>query len=153
MHVLLDTNVVLDTILQRAPWHKEADAILQAAGLGQVTCAATTLTVATVFYVARKAVGIGKARAAVQKCLGGFSILPIDKQSLVDADTMPGSDFEDNIVIAVAVIASVDAIITRNVADFAHSPVPVWEPAELLKRLAVPGSPPVAGAGPATGVP
>jgi hypothetical protein len=106
-----------------------------------------------VFYVARKAVGIPKARAAVQKCLGGFSILPIDKQSLVDAQAMPWNDFEDNIVIAAAMTASVDAIVTRNVADFAHSPIPVWEPAELLKRLAGGKLPPVAGAGPASGVP
>jgi len=152
MHVLLDTNVVLDAILQRPPWHKEADAILQAAGLGQVTCAATTLTVATVFYVARKAVGIPKARAAVQKCLGGLSILPIDKQSLVDAEAMPGSDFEDNILIAAAITAALDAIVTRNVADFAHSPIPAWEPAELLKRLRGSASPPIGGGGPATGV-
>ena len=90
MRVLLDTNVILDAVLQRPPWHAEADAILQAAGLGQVVCAATTLS---------------------------------------------------------------DAIITRNVADFAHSPVPAWEPGELLKRLAAAGSPPAAGAGPGTGVP
>ena len=30
MRVLLDTNVILDSLLQRAPWHQEADAILQA---------------------------------------------------------------------------------------------------------------------------
>ena len=41
MRVLLDTNVILDAMLQRAPWHREADAILQAAAMGQVSCAAT----------------------------------------------------------------------------------------------------------------
>src|SRR5262245_54426975 len=151
MDVLLDTNVVLDSVLQRPPWHKEADDILQAAGLGQLTCAATSLTVAMVFYVARKAVGIARARAAVQKCLGGLKILPIDKQSLVDADAMPGTDFEDNIIIAAAVTASLDAVVTRNLAHFSHCPIPVWEPAELLKRLSGGGSPPIAG--PVTGVP
>lgn len=55
---------------------------------------------------------------------------------------MAGSDFEDNVVIAAAVTASLDAIVTRNVTDFAHSPVPVWQPAELLKRLASAGPPP-----------
>jgi len=42
MRVLLDMNAILDAMLQRPPWHKEADAILQAAALGQVTCASTT---------------------------------------------------------------------------------------------------------------
>ena len=44
MRVLLDVNVILDAMLQRPPWHKDADAILQAAALGQVICAATTLS-------------------------------------------------------------------------------------------------------------
>jgi hypothetical protein len=34
MRVLLDINVILDAMLQRPPWHQEADAILQAAALG-----------------------------------------------------------------------------------------------------------------------
>src|SRR5438445_7149688 len=100
MRVLLDTNVLLDAILQRPPWHHEADAILQAGALGQVGCAAATLSLATIFYVARKAVGAPTARAAVRNCLGALAILPIDKQTLLDADALAGNDFEDNILIA-----------------------------------------------------
>src|SRR6266849_2070611 len=62
MHVLLDNNVILDAMLQRPPWHKEADAILQAAAQGQVTCATTSLSLATIFYVGRKVVGTAAAR-------------------------------------------------------------------------------------------
>ena len=61
----------------------------------------------------------------VRKYLSGFTILPIDKQTLLDADGLAGNDFEDNIMIAAAVAVSLDAIVTRNVADFAHSPIPV----------------------------
>ncbi len=125
MRVLLDVNVVLDAMLQRPPWHAEADAILQAAARGQVTCATTTLSLATLFYVGRKVVGTAAARAAVRKYLVALAVLPIDKQTLLDADTLPGNDFEDNILIAAAVTASLDAIVTRNAADFSHSPIPV----------------------------
>jgi predicted nucleic acid-binding protein len=148
MRVLLDTNVLLDSILQRPPWHLEADAVVQASALGQVGCAAITLSLATVFYVARKAVGAATARAAVRRCLGSFAVLPIDRRTLLDADAMAGSDFEDNILIAAASIASADAIITRNVADFSHSPIPVWEPAELLRKLRAGSSPASGGAVP-----
>jgi predicted nucleic acid-binding protein len=153
LRVLLDINILLDALLQRLPWHAEADAILRAAGRGEVTCATTTLSLATLFYVGRKVVGGTRARAAIRNYLATFAILPIDKQTLVDADALPGADFEDNILIAAAVTAGVDAIITRNVSDFSHSPIPVWDPAELLKRLPRAGSPPVAGPGPTTGVP
>jgi hypothetical protein len=95
---------------------------------------------ATLFYVGRKFVGSPAARAGVRRHLAAYDILPIDKQTLVDADAMTGPDFEDNIMIAAATAAGLDAIITRNVLDFAHSPIPAWEPAELLKRLPGGGS-------------
>src|SRR5260370_5100368 len=98
MHVLLDTNILLDSIMQRAPWHKEADAVVQAVARGQVSCAVTTFSLATVFYVGRKAVGTAAARGGVRKSLSGFTILPIDKQTLLDADGLAGNDFEDNIM-------------------------------------------------------
>src|SRR5712664_3290660 len=98
MRVLLDVNVVLDAMLQRPPWHKEADAILQAAAMGQVTCATTTLSLATIFYVGRQVVGASSARAAIRKYRVAFEILPIDKQTLIDADSLAGNDFEDNIL-------------------------------------------------------
>jgi hypothetical protein len=108
-----------------------------------VVCAATTHSVATVFYVSRKIIGTAAARGVVKNCLNVFEILGIDRQCMLDADAQPGTDFEDNILIAVASPSSLDAIVTRNPADFAHSPIPVWELAELLKRLP--------GAGPAVG--
>lgn len=57
MQVLLDTNVILDALLQRVPWHVEADAILKVAAGGQLVCAATSLSLANVFYVVRRAEG------------------------------------------------------------------------------------------------
>jgi predicted nucleic acid-binding protein len=133
MRVLLDVNVILDAMLQRPPWCKEADAILQALAQGQVDCTATTLALATSFYIGRKAIGTAPARNAVRRYLAAFEILPVEKQTLLDADAMPGTDFEDNILIAAAGAAALDAIVTRNPADFSHSPIPVWEPAELFK--------------------
>jgi predicted nucleic acid-binding protein len=153
MRVLLDNNVILDALLQRPPWHKEADAILQAAASGQVTCVTTTLSLATIFYVGRRTVGTAAARAVVRQYLAAFDVLPIDKQTLLNADALHGSDLEDNILIAAADAAAVDAIVTRNTADFANTAIPVWDPTDLLKRLAGASSPPVTGAGPATGQP
>ena len=67
MRVLLDVNVILDALLQRLPWCKEADEILQAAAQRQVSCATTTLSVATIFYLGKKVVGTTVARADVRR--------------------------------------------------------------------------------------
>jgi predicted nucleic acid-binding protein len=138
MRVLLDINVILDSMLQRSPWHTEADAIMHAAAQGQVTCVTTPLSLATIFYVG---VGTSAARVGIRKYLAACEILPIDKQTLLDADLLLGNDFEDNILIAAAVRDSLDAIVTRNVNDFSHSPICVMSPVELLQRLASAGTP------------
>jgi hypothetical protein len=85
--------------------------------------------------------------------LASFAIIAVDHQALRDADGQTGADFEDNVYIASAVSAGMDAIVTRNPADFAHSPVPALTPAELMQRLAslgAPPSPPATGAQPPT---
>jgi predicted nucleic acid-binding protein len=60
MHVLLDTNVILDAMLQRTPWHGDTDAILHAAGRGEVRCAVTTLSIANLFYIGRRMWGCSR---------------------------------------------------------------------------------------------
>ena len=142
MRVLLDVNVILDSMLQRAPWHHEADAILQALTQRLLSCSVTTHSLATAYYVGRKGVGSSAARATIRNHLKAFTIVPVDKQTLLDADAFPGIDFEDNIIIAAAVASNQDAIVTRNGSDFVHSPIPVLTPAELLQRIQFPTLPP-----------
>lgn len=62
---------------------------------------------------------------------------------MLGADALAGSDFEDNVEIAAAATAQVDAIVTRNANDFSHAPIPVWSPAELLTRLQSSGQRPL----------
>jgi predicted nucleic acid-binding protein len=102
----------------------------------------------TVYYVGRRTVGSAQARIDIRNYLQAFDILPLDEQTLRDADALAGGDFEDNIQIAAAVAAAVDAIVTRNVGDFTHSPVPAWTPMELLQRLPGSSSTPSLGQGP-----
>ena len=141
MRVLLDTNVLLDSMLQRPPWHSDADAILHAAGRGAVTVAVTALSIANLFYIGRRIVGTDQARTDVRTCLNTLQVLAVDRQALMDADALAGSDFEDNIQIAAAVATGLDAIVTRDQSGFSHAPIPVWSPSDLLQRLAQEHSP------------
>ena len=87
MRVLLDNNVILDAMLQRVPWHRDADAILKASALGQVLCATTAAYRSQRFFtsVARSS-GPPRLATAVRQYLAAFAILPIDQQTLRDAD-------------------------------------------------------------------
>jgi predicted nucleic acid-binding protein len=136
MRVLLDTNVVLDVLLMRTVWQAEAAVILDAARKSQIVAAFTSLSVANCFYVARRHGGIPMARLVVRECLGAFEILPIDRDTLLAAEGMPGTDFEDNIQIAAAIAARVEAIVTRDPAGFSDCVIPVFTPRQLAQQLA-----------------
>ena len=135
MRVLLDTNIVLDVLLRRMPWQIEAESILNAVREGRLACSVASLTVTNVFYVARRLVGLERARNIVRECLQTLEILDVGQRELEIADSFPGSDFEDNLQIAVAITESVDAIVTRDETGFLTSPVTVLTPSELLSAL------------------
>jgi predicted nucleic acid-binding protein len=136
MRALLDTNVVLDLLLEREPWRAEAEAIADAGATGRLQAHASASSITDIFYISRKLVGADKARRIVRNCLDLLQIVSVTRDLLDSAERWRGSDFEDNLQIACAVEARLEAIVTRNPNDFAGSPVPVLTPAELLALLA-----------------
>lgn len=135
MRVLLDTNIVLDVPLRRMPWQVDAESILNAVREERLACSVAALTVTNVFYVARRLVGSEQARNIVRDCLQTLDVLDVGRRELEIADAFPGSDFEDNVQMAVAIAEGVDAIVTRDAAGFLKSPVTVLTPSELLTAL------------------
>jgi predicted nucleic acid-binding protein len=135
IRVLLDTNIVLDVLLNRMPWQAEAERVLQEVQTGHVSCAVSSLTIANVFYIGRRQVGVVRARQIVRLCLAAFEILAINRQTLEEADRVSGPDFEDDIQIAAATIAKVDAILSRDPAGFGKSAIPVLSPHQFLATL------------------
>ena len=135
MKVLLDINVVLDVFLARDPWLADSAAVVQAGLDGKTTAYLSAASLPTIFYIVRHNANLARAHAAIKECLDTFSILTVDRTTLEMATTFPGSDFEDNLHIACAVEARLEAIVTRNPKDFAGSPIPILAPGELLALL------------------
>lgn len=135
MRILLDTNVVLDLLLEREPWRLEAEAIAEAGADGGVEVYVCASAITDIYYIARKLVGAEKARAVVRTCLDNLAILGVTQGLLDAAERRTGIDFEDDVQIECATSADLDAIVTRDEVGFANSPVAVLSPAELLARL------------------
>ena len=135
MRILLDTNVVLDVLLKREPWQADASAIWRAVDDGAIIAYLTASSVTDIFYVARRLTDINRARQSVQVCLDAFSIGAVDRSTRERAQALSGSDFEDNVQIACAELNGMDAIVTRNPADFEGTTIAIWSPADCLKQL------------------
>lgn len=133
--VLFDTNVVLDALLNRLPWATDAAACWQASDDGKILGCLTASTLTDIFYIARKQKGLNAARDAVRVCLDAFAICAVDRLSLEQAADLPGDDFEDNLQIACATLASIDAILTRDKTGFTTTAISILSPADLITQL------------------
>jgi predicted nucleic acid-binding protein len=135
MRVLVDTNIILDVLLDRQPFSEDATALLQRIESKEIEgyVAATTLT--NIFYIARRPRGREFAKQAVSRIIAGMEICPVDKAILEAAYTSNLSDFEDAVQLACALANSCDAIITRDANDFTGCALPILSAGQLLERL------------------
>lgn len=132
MKVVIDTNVVLDLLLDRSP-HADAAARLFAqveTGLLPACLCATTVT--TIHYIAAKTVGDRAARAHVARLMSMLELAPVTRQVIEHALASPMTDFEDAVLAHAARLAGAQAVITRNERDFQHGPLRVYNPAQWL---------------------
>jgi predicted nucleic acid-binding protein len=136
MRALLDTDVVLDAVLARAPFAKEAAVLLDLCERGLFDAYVSGITPVNVSYVARKAHDSARLRQVVDRLLRLAHVCPVDHAALVRAVNSPISDYEDAVQHACAEAAGLDAIVTRNLGDYKNAALPVFSPADFLKRLA-----------------
>lgn len=136
MKVLVDTNVVLDLLLDRAPHAMGAARIfslIERNVLSGCLCA-TTLT--TVHYLATRVVGRKKSLEEIRKLLRLFEVAPVNRAVLEAALEAEGfSDFEDAVLHEAARQADADALVTRNERDFKKAVLTIYGPNELINMV------------------
>lgn len=76
-----------------------------------------------------------KARQVLTKLYAIFELIDTLGIDCQNAIAIENKDYEDAIMMASAVRAGVDCIITRNSEHFKQSAVPVYSPAEFVKKL------------------
>lgn len=135
MRVMFDANVVLDVLLLREPFHEQSGQLLARAERGDIQGYICASVVTTIFYLARKAVGLDQARRQVRTILAILNVAPVTGAVLQEAADSNVNDFEDAVVAASARQVQVDAIATRNERDFAKAQVSTYSPAALLVLL------------------
>jgi predicted nucleic acid-binding protein len=138
VRALVDTNVVLDWLLDRKPWSDEAQPLWDARDAGRVVAYLPASVLTDIFYIVRRQAGIPTAFAAVDRVFAAFGLFAIDAPLLQQARALSGNDFEDNVQIACALNAQLDLIITRNPADFRGSSITVAEPSQISAHLTPP---------------
>lgn len=102
---------------------------------GEVDGLITANAVTDIYYVVRKVVGREKTLGAIQTLCYILDIANVGKADILNAMKLEMPDFEDALVAQCAKRIKADCIVTRDLSDYAHSPVPAKEPAAFLDRF------------------
>ena len=136
MRLLLDTNVVLDVLLARAPFHADGAKVMSAVETGVVEGFLCATTITTIHYLTAKAVGHKTAEKHIGALLRIFRIAAVTDVVLSTALASKARDFEDAVLLESARTVSADAIVTRNPSDFQKSTgISIHMPADVLRIL------------------
>jgi len=135
MRVLLDTNVVLDYLLDREPFADAAADVWEAHRQGRIEAYISAITPINIFYIARKLKGVDSALSITRALIAEFRIITLDENVLKYAISVPQKDYEDAVQISSAILSNLDAIVTRNLRDYSASQLRVYTPVDLLKVL------------------
>jgi len=133
LKLLLDTNIVLDLLMDRTPFAESAAELFSMVEDGTVTGCLCATTITTLFYLTAKTVGPKQAQREVKKLLQLFEVAPVNRAVLESAVNAGFVDFEDAVICQSACHAGAEAIITRNLKDFAKSRIPVYTAEEVIQ--------------------
>jgi len=132
---LIDTNVVLDLMLDRAPFADDAALLFEQAERGNISAVICGTTITTIHYIAAKTIGARKAKQAIGRLLSLCEIASVGRAVLEDALSAEFPDFGDAVLAAAARGAGVDAIVSRNAKDFRKAGIPVYDAAQAVELL------------------
>ena len=133
MTVLLDTNVLLDFILKRAPFFDDSRIILIAIANKSINAVISAQAISDMFYILRKTYTNKERRDILLWLTELIDIIGIDKNMVITAlkdDTFP--DFEDYIQTLCAEKVDAKLIISRNIKDFQNSNIKCISPRDLI---------------------
>ncbi len=133
--VLLDLNLVLDVLLDRAPHADAASALWAAVETGEVEGLVAAHCVTTLHYLATRSGGREFGNRCVADVLGVFGVARVDAAVLEAALALEWSDFEDAVCAAAAVAADCHVIASRDTRGFRRAPLPVLGPVEALAAI------------------
>lgn len=136
MRVLIDTNVILDYILNREPYGTHAGRIVEACKGKKIFGCIAAHTVPNIFYILRKVYSTEERREILLALCELFDVEGIDAGKIENAlKNEKFSDFEDCLQMECAKQYHADYIVTRNTADFAASNIPCIEPEQMCILL------------------
>lgn len=135
MNILIDTNIVLDFLLKREPYVKNAEAIFKACKEFRVYGFIAAHSIPDIFYIMRKCFTLYELKQIIKLLTDFISIVNLTEEMILFALSEHNfADFEDCLQDKCAQEIKADYIITRNIKDFEFSKVKAIEPSDFINE-------------------
>jgi len=135
LKILFDTNVILDVLLLRKPYHNAATYLISEVEQGNIEGYLCPTTITTIGYLVTKVKGSEEAKKLIRNLLNIFELSELNKSIFESASSHKISDFEDAVLHESANLSHIDGIVTRNIKDFKHALIKTYDPEELTGIL------------------
>ena len=113
--VFLDTNILLDYILDRGVATIRADEIIDSCIRGEIECCIAPHSLTNIFYILRKNYNVDERKFIIKNLLAICEVQAVDKSLLMQAlDDDRYEDFEDALQMACAQQWNADTFVTRD---------------------------------------
>ncbi len=133
--VFLDTNVLLDFLLDRAPFNNNIAEIIEHTMKESIDLCVSSITVTDTNYIISRAEGAKIANKKTNEILKLVTVENVGESTVQRASNSKFKDFEDGVQNFCAIEAQHKIIVTRNVKDFRESSLAVMTPKEFLSKI------------------
>jgi predicted nucleic acid-binding protein len=131
----MDSDVILDLILQREDHFEVAQHLFAQYQQGKSTLYTSSIVLANMHFIIRKLHDVKFANSSILFINKHFKIIDANNEDIELSIQSKFSDFEDGVQYFSALRSrKIDAFITRNVKDYKHSQLPVFTPKQWCKR-------------------
>lgn len=135
MKIMIDTNIVIDVLLDREPFAEASSAVLKLCEERHFDAFVSASAITDIFYLVRKHTSsIEQAYAAIETLLRVVDVCAVTANEVTAALKLHKNDFEDCIVAECAKSAKCECVVTRNKKDFDGLGIEMLTPTELLQR-------------------
>jgi predicted nucleic acid-binding protein len=132
MKAFLDSNILLDIVLERKPFYDNSLLVVEWCIKNASVTHIAWHSITNCFYLLRKELGAEQTIAVLDSLLEWVEIAPTSKRIALQGIKNAGNDFEDTLQYLCAEAAKSECLITRNPKDFKHSSVSVYTPDEFI---------------------
>ena len=135
MKILVDSDVVLDVLAERQPFHAASAVVWSLSERRQIEGLVSALSISNVYYILRKAVGGARALESTRLTSRVFSIVAVDSDVVRLALDAAMPDFEDGLQAFAGVRAGATHMVTRDQRGFVAGPLQVLSPDQLAEMV------------------